>query len=121
MHSFEDTDIRDFKPDKPYDIIVSDVSFISLEKILASLVPMCNETTVFILLFKPQFEVGKDFLTKTGLPKNEKIVQQSLQNFRKFLENKHFHILYEEKSILMGEAGNQEWIFCLQYPFKKFL
>ena len=41
--------------------------------------------TIFIILFKPQFEVGKNHITKSGVPKNEKIILEAMENFEKFL------------------------------------
>jgi 23S rRNA (cytidine1920-2'-O)/16S rRNA (cytidine1409-2'-O)-methyltransferase len=57
--SYEQTDIRDFSGETIYDIIVCDASFISLSQILDALLSHACLTTNIILLFKPQFEVGK--------------------------------------------------------------
>jgi len=54
----ENTDIRKLeKLDKNIDLITCDVSFISLEMILDSIINHMNTDTISILLFKPQFEV----------------------------------------------------------------
>ncbi len=104
VFSFENTDIRDFQSQKKYDFIVCDASFISLTKIFDAIKNLSSEHTIFILLFKPQFEVGKEFLNKNGVPKNENIIQESLKNFENFLKNENINILYQEKSTLIGEA-----------------
>ena len=70
--------------------------------------------TIFIILFKPQFEVGKNHITKSGVPKNEKIILEAMENFEKFLWENNLEILHKEKSVLIGEAGNQEWVYALQ-------
>lgn len=82
--SYEQTDIRKF-PSKVYDVIVCDVSFISLREIVPELARFANGTTDIFLLFKPQFEVGRDQLRKTGVPKDKKIVEQKLAEFEAFL------------------------------------
>jgi 23S rRNA (cytidine1920-2'-O)/16S rRNA (cytidine1409-2'-O)-methyltransferase len=83
--SRENTDIRTAKFQESFDIIVVDVSFISLRKIVPSLHEIMKENTKLILLFKPQFEVGKQYLKKTGVPKDEKIIKKTLDDFCKFL------------------------------------
>jgi 23S rRNA (cytidine1920-2'-O)/16S rRNA (cytidine1409-2'-O)-methyltransferase len=55
--SIENTDIRNVKLEDKFDIIVVDVSFISLRKIIPTLIELKSENTELILLFKPQFEV----------------------------------------------------------------
>ena len=112
--SYENTDIREFATNKKYEIIVCDASFISLQKILLSMKNFSQAKTIFIILFKPQFEVGKEYITKSGIPKNEKIILAAMENFEKFLSENNFEILQKEKSVLIGEAGNQEWVYALQ-------
>jgi len=58
--SIENTDIRDFKKEiikEKLDLIVCDVSFISLNLIIDSIISLMDNRTLAILLFKPQFEV----------------------------------------------------------------
>lgn len=112
--SCENTDIREFSTHKKYDIIVCDASFISLQKILLSMKSFSQAKTIFIILFKPQFEVGKNHITKSGVPKNEKIILEAMESFEKFLWENNLKILHKEKSVLIGEAGNQEWVYALQ-------
>lgn len=112
--SYENTDIREFATNKKYEIIVCDASFISLQKILLSMKNLSQKNTIFIILFKPQFEVGKEYITKSGIPKNEKIILAAMENFEKFLSENNFEILQKEKSVLIGEAGNQEWVYALK-------
>jgi 23S rRNA (cytidine1920-2'-O)/16S rRNA (cytidine1409-2'-O)-methyltransferase len=50
--------------DKAYDLIVCDASFISLTEILRSILKLANPETDIILLWKPQFEVGRDQLNR---------------------------------------------------------
>ncbi len=54
------------------DGVVCDVSFISLTLILPSIKQILNENGKAIVLIKPQFECGKEYLTKTGIVKSDK-------------------------------------------------
>lgn len=112
--SYEQTDIRNFSSKNTYNIIVCDASFISLREILPSMLELADEHTNLILLYKPQFEVGRENLRKTGVPKDEKIIEKKLTEFGKFLTEQDCYIIAKEKSTLIGEAGNQEWVFWIK-------
>jgi 23S rRNA (cytidine1920-2'-O)/16S rRNA (cytidine1409-2'-O)-methyltransferase len=83
VSSYEQTDIRDFALESPriYDIIVCDASFISLSEIIDSISILSDFHTEIILLYKPQFEVGREHLRHTGVPKDPKIVEQKMREF----------------------------------------
>ncbi|MDD2693757.1 MAG: TlyA family RNA methyltransferase [Candidatus Gracilibacteria bacterium] len=112
--SYEETDIRDFTSMNSYGIIVCDASFISLIELFSSICSFADRETDIILLFKPQFEVGKEHLRKTGVPKDEKSVQDAMNRFEKCVHDTGCEILQKEKSTLVGEAGNQEWVYWIQ-------
>jgi 23S rRNA (cytidine1920-2'-O)/16S rRNA (cytidine1409-2'-O)-methyltransferase len=103
VSSYEQTDIRDFATEKQsyYDIIVCDASFISLTMILDSMIALADSTTILILLYKPQFEVGRVNLKKTGVPKDIKIVEAKMKEFEELLITKNTNILKKEKSSLI--------------------
>ncbi len=61
----ENKDIRDFRTDKIFDVIVGDISFVSLTKLMDSILALARPKTEIILLYKPQFEVGSENLRKT--------------------------------------------------------
>ena len=75
---------------------------------------LSNSETKMILLYKPQFEVGKSNLRKTGVPKDMKVVEAKMIEFEELLVLRNIVIIKKEKSSLIGEAGNQEWIYMLQ-------
>lgn len=112
--SYEQTDIRDFSGKIPYNIIVCDASFISLFQILDAILTHADITTDIILLFKPQFEVGKANLRKTGVPKDERCILEAMNWFEYILEKSDCTVLVKEKSCLIGEAGNQEWVYWIR-------
>ena len=108
---YENTDIRDFDYDKKFDILVSDVSFISLLKIFDKLATLSDE---MILLFKPQFEVGIEAKRdKKGVVIDKEAIIKARENFEKYV-SKDFEILRSEESSIRGKEGNIEYIYHLR-------
>ncbi len=108
---YENTDIRDFEYDSKFDILVSDVSFISLLKIFDKLSALSDE---MILLFKPQFEVGKDVKRdKRGVVIDKEAIDKARENFENYI-SKEFEILRSEESSIKGKEGNIEYIYHLR-------
>ncbi len=101
--SYEQTDIRDFArvQHDPYDIIVCDASFISLSMIIDAMLDLASIDTSIILLYKPQFEVGRVNIRKTGVPKDMKIVEAKMKEFENLLSTKNIYIIKKEKSSLI--------------------
>jgi 23S rRNA (cytidine1920-2'-O)/16S rRNA (cytidine1409-2'-O)-methyltransferase len=80
IRSLEETDFRDLQPDQldnvPCDIIVADVSFISLQHLLPRVNDFLTAEGKLILLIKPQFEAGPDLVGKGGIVKKPKVHEQ---------------------------------------------
>lgn len=70
---FENTDFRDIKPNQllhqKYDIILSDVSFISVTKLFPFILSYMDVNTIFVCLIKPQFEAGRNHVGRDGIVK----------------------------------------------------
>lgn len=109
----ENMDIRDYKTNEIYDLIVADLSFISLHKIIDNLKNLSSSDTKIILLFKPQFEVGRINLRKTWVPKDDKIVIASLDKFKLACKDIGFKITKISESKLRGEAWNKEFFIFM--------
>jgi 23S rRNA (cytidine1920-2'-O)/16S rRNA (cytidine1409-2'-O)-methyltransferase len=113
----EKTDIRDFyiKNETP-DIIVIDVSFISLRDILPHLVNhLSTQQTQIAAMVKPQFEAGKN-QTNKGIIKNDAMRRQILRDFETWAKQ-YFVIKDKRDSDVAGAKGNQERFYLLQ-PLK---
>lgn len=109
---FEQTDIRNFDGDN-YDIIVVDISFISLTSIISTLPKFCHKNTEIVLLIKPQFEVGKEFLNKQGIVKDEQVVRESIEKIKINLNNNGFVVNMIADSPILGGDGNREFlVYC---------
>lgn len=113
---YEETDIRAFMPPKcvVYDMIVCDASFISLTEILDAILAQASIKTNIILLFKPQFEVGREYITKSGVPKSQKVVDEAKKRFEHMIMQKNAIVITSTASTLCGEAGNQEYVYWIR-------
>ena len=113
--SIENTDIRNLpKIEENLDLITCDVSFISLEMIIDSIVFQMNNTTISLLLFKPQFEVWKKHIWKKWVVIDEKIIDKKLNNFLQVCRELELQIHKVEKSKLEWENGNKEIFIMLK-------
>ncbi len=107
--SLENTDIRKLnKLENNIDIITCDVSFISLDLIIDSIISHMNNDTVSILLFKPQFEVWRQCINKKWVVKDKKKIEKRFKEFLDNLRLKWLKILKVEDSKLDWENWNKE-------------
>ncbi len=92
------------------DMVVIDVSFISLEKVLPFLHPLLTPNAECIALVKPQFEVGKANVGKGGIVKNKSLYPEVIEKVKALgLQNQLQYIAHIESPILGGD-GNQEFL-----------
>lgn len=110
----ENTDVRDFRPDRTFPFVTADLSFIPLESVLADIVRLASPDATVVLLFKPQFEVGKEHLTKTHVARPGKAVDAAISHFRETLRSHSLQERSFRESQLPGEAGNREYFFLLR-------
>ena len=91
-----------------------DVSFISLIHIIPELSRFSDSNTQIILLIKPQFEVGKEFLNKRGIVTSDQAVQDCIQKIKNTLHEFGFVEQGVVLSPVTGGDGNQEFLssFC---------
>ena len=109
----EKTDIRDFVPNQPVDVIVGDVSFISLREILPHVAKnIMQPETILVAMVKPQFEAGKHQVNK-GVIKNDKVRRHILADFENWAKQ-YFVVLDKKDSDVAGAKGNVERFYKLQ-------
>jgi 23S rRNA (cytidine1920-2'-O)/16S rRNA (cytidine1409-2'-O)-methyltransferase len=115
--NLEKTHVRELNsrliPEK-CDLVVIDVSFISLEKVLPFLHPLLNSDADCIVLVKPQFEVGKKNIGKGGIVKNKRLYPEVIENIQKV--GKLNNLIYQMhiESPILGGDGNQEFLMWLK-------
>lgn len=110
----EKTDIRDFviDGDKP-NIIVIDVSFISLREILPYIATtLSGSSTQIAAMLKPQFEAGRS-QTNKGVIKNEAVRRQILKDFELWAKQ-YFVVTDKRDSEVAGTKGNRERFYLLR-------
>jgi 23S rRNA (cytidine1920-2'-O)/16S rRNA (cytidine1409-2'-O)-methyltransferase len=108
----EKTDIRDFTLQQKPDVIVIDVSFISLREILPHIAKeLADENTQIVAMVKPQFEAGRD-QTHKGVIKNDAVRRQILKSFEEWTKD-WFYTVDKRDSDVSGAKGNQERFYLL--------
>jgi len=110
----EKTDIRSFKGfslDK-LDIVLIDVSFVSLRKILPAVAALSTKKTQIVALAKPQFEANPSQLNK-GIVKNDTVRRRILASFELWAK-KSFQVLDKSDSEIAGAHGNRERFYLLK-------
>lgn len=109
----EKTDIRSFRTDQPINIVLIDVSFISLREILPAVSQLVSRQTFIAAMVKPQFEAGQNQLKHKGVIKNDRVRRDILKDFEKWA-HQFFIIRDKADSQVSGRQGNQERFYLLQ-------
>ena len=94
------------------DLIVMDVSFISITKFESFFKEFADKNSLFIGLIKPQFELSRDKLGKNGIVRNPKYRQEAIENIFNFLNGFYLNILEPIESTIKGSKGNIEYLVC---------
>ena len=95
-------------------MVAVDISFISLSKVIGHINRVTKIKGEVVLLFKPQFEVGKKNLTKNGIVKDSKISLDALLGIIRELEKIGLEYQMRVKSEIKGKTGNQETFIYLK-------
>jgi 23S rRNA (cytidine1920-2'-O)/16S rRNA (cytidine1409-2'-O)-methyltransferase len=109
----EQTDIRSFQTSEPIDIVMADVSFISLRGILPQVANIVSKNTIIVAMVKPQFEAVNSNLKHKGVIKNDHMRRDILKDFEIWAGNM-FVIAAKADSAVAGEKGNLERFYLLR-------
>lgn len=109
----EKTDIRDYRNTEHIDIVVGDVSFISLREILPHVATLVDSQADIIAMVKPQFEAVQSNLKHKGVIKNDKIRREILKDFEAWAM-RYFRILQKTDSGVPGGKGNVERFYRMK-------
>ncbi len=99
------------------DVVVIDVSFISLKNILPKVREISNDDTTIITLIKPQFEAGRDKVGKKGVVKNKEVHLEVLNNILQYCMQNNMYIDKLTYSPIKGAEGNIEYLALIKNKF----
>lgn len=109
--NFEDIYAQD---DEIADLLVMDVSFISIEKVLPNLKKLLkSEFHELICLIKPQFEAGKNLVDKGGVVKDKNVHLDVINRVIEFAKSLDYKVLDLTSSPIKGPSGNIEYLIHL--------
>jgi 23S rRNA (cytidine1920-2'-O)/16S rRNA (cytidine1409-2'-O)-methyltransferase len=115
---YEETDIRVFETEKAFEVITCDVSFISILQIINDIDRLASEGTDIIILYKPQFEVGKDVKRDSrGVVQDVDAIARRKEAFEDEAKKLAWKEKCQAQSKVAGKEGNVEYL----YHFKKVL
>lgn len=98
--------------DGAVDIVVVDVSFISLRDILPHVARLMSRDSLLLAMVKPQFEAGRSQVSK-GVIKNDRVRRTVLQDFEQWVKQ-YFIVADKADSAVAGAHGNRERFYMLR-------
>ncbi|CAN5224536.1 TlyA family rRNA (cytidine-2'-O)-methyltransferase [soil metagenome] len=96
--------------DEKFDLIVVDVSFISVTKILPALISLLKDDGKIITLIKPQFEVKKGEVGKGGIVRDEEKHERVIKEVNHAAKEAGLQIINIIESPILGAEGNKEFL-----------
>lgn len=114
VKSIEQTHIKDLELDDKVDLIVIDVSFISLTKVIPYFEKFSDFNLKVVALIKPQFELVREKISKNGIVMEEEYRQEAIKKVvNSFKENK-YNIIGIIDSPILGGKGNKEYLIYVE-------
>ncbi|CAN7416931.1 TlyA family RNA methyltransferase [Mycolicibacterium frederiksbergense] len=112
VHVLERTNVRTLTPDAiggPVDLVVADLSFISLATVLPALTACCSRDADIVPMVKPQFEVGKDRVGAGGVVSDPALRAEAVLAVAHRAAELQWHTVAVTASPLPGPSGNVEF------------
>jgi len=95
---------------EPVDLLVCDVSFVSVTKILAGPLALCRPGADAIILIKPQFEVGREAIGKGGIVTDGEAIEGAVEDVTAFMQESGWRKTLALPSPIVGGDGNRETV-----------
>ena len=108
----ERTNVRDLKPETlafAPDVVVADLSFVSLRSVVPALARLAGFGARFVLLVKPQFEVGRDRVGPNGVVRDARAWRDAIEGVAEAGARVGLTALGAIASPVLGPAGNVEF------------
>jgi 23S rRNA (cytidine1920-2'-O)/16S rRNA (cytidine1409-2'-O)-methyltransferase len=109
--SLEGVNVKDLTPaliPEPIDLIVCDISFVSIVKVLAAPLALCRPGADAVLLIKPQFEVGREHVGRGGIVTDEDAIARAESHVIVFMDECGWTHRRFVASPITGGDGNKE-------------
>ena len=103
---------KDF--DVEFELLVMDVSFISIQLIIPSVLPILKKGAELVVLFKPQFEVGREQVGDGGIVRNQEHALQVLSDRIEWAKDLGLEFKDQMDSPIYGTDGNKEYLIHWQ-------
>ncbi len=117
--SLENVDARSLTPaeiPEPIEAVVVDVSFISVTKVLSTVLSFAKAGAWMIVLVKPQFEVGRDNIGSGGIVRDAAVRQSALEGVRNWISARPgWSVIGDMSSPILGGSGNTEFLLGARY------
>lgn len=116
---FDKTNVRTLNPELiggHVDLVVSDLSFISLTLVMAALAECTRPGGDILPMIKPQFEVGKDRLGSGGVVRSDELRAAAVEHVARYSESIGLAVKGCTASPLPGPSGNVEYFLWLHRP-----
>jgi 23S rRNA (cytidine1920-2'-O)/16S rRNA (cytidine1409-2'-O)-methyltransferase len=117
VHVLERTNVRDLTPEAiggPVDLVVADLSFISLSTVLPALAACASAEADIVPMVKPQFEVGKDRVGAGGVVSDPELRAAAVRAVAEKAAGLNWHAIGVTASPLPGPSGNVEYFLHLR-------
>ena len=117
VHVIDRTNVRSIDADTiggPVDVIVADLSFISLKLVLPAFVACSTSGTDMVLMVKPQFEVGKDRVGSGGVVRDPALRAEAVEDVANSALASNLRVEAVAASPLPGPSGNVEYFLWLK-------
>jgi 23S rRNA (cytidine1920-2'-O)/16S rRNA (cytidine1409-2'-O)-methyltransferase len=108
----ERTNVRDLTPEAigpAPEVVAADLSFVSLRGVVPSLVGLAAPGAAFVLLVKPQFEVGRDRVSPGGVVRDPAAWRDAIEGVAQTCARAGLQVLEAMASPVLGPAGNVEF------------
>lgn len=118
VHVHDRQNVRELTLDvigEPVDVVVGDLSFISLELVLDALLGVCGAGADLALMVKPQFEVGKDRVGKGGVVREPALRAEAVTAIAEAAARRGWGAVQVTRSPLPGPSGNVEFFLWLRH------
>lgn len=106
----EKCNFRYFVPEQKFDVVLIDVSFISIKLLISNIIKCMHDDSIFIPLIKPQFEAGPDAVSKKGILKSSSEHKKILFDLIELFKYNNLFLKAITWTALKKHKGNIEYI-----------